>query len=172
MCVRASGRPALFLKTSVNSFVTGTTAALVFHSIHGSVGFDVQRKATFPEWVLHPRSPWLIAQCPLSCGLSSFYSPFSLVRSSAGSTRRGRVIASQKLLQFQYLFLCSVLFSVALLTRLTNAYGSLTPGLESTARVPLQSQKNFSIFIIDFTKVSKTHVKNSSMKNFGWNDES
>lgn len=61
-------------------------------------------------------SPWLIAQCPLSCGLSSFYSPFSLVRPVG--VNKGGVIASQKLRQFQDLFFCSALFSVDLLTRL------------------------------------------------------
>lgn len=112
-------------------------------------------------FTLAGRCPWLIAQCPLSCGLSSFYSPFSLVRSSAGSTRRGTSDRfaetppiSVSLLMFGPLFRGSTYST----SRPTNAYGSLTPVLGSTARVPLQFQKNFSIFITDFTKVSKTHI--------------
>lgn len=79
-----SGRPALFVKTSVNSFVTAPRQRWC------SIPFMIPSASQFKEKLTSQNgfftlghccsSPWLIAQCPLSCGLSSFYSPFSLVR--------------------------------------------------------------------------------------------
>lgn len=87
----ASGRPALFVKTSVNSFVAAPRQRWC------SIPFMIPSASQFKEKPPSQNgfftlghccsSPWLIAQCPLSCGLSSFYSPFSLVLRS-GSTRR------------------------------------------------------------------------------------
>lgn len=150
----ASGLHSSYLvETSVNSFVTGTTvcvqrsAGVPFHSwfrrLHSS------KKRQFPRMGSSPSASDAVPSLPHNAHCRADFHRFTRLFPSFRRVQQdlGGLIASRKLLRFQYLFLCSVLFSVAPLAEITarslarpmNAYGSpIPPGLEPTSRDPLQ----------------------------------